>query len=460
LVSILFFINVIILCYFALIVLGSSFFSVISFPASLRKFKETEYGNIVNIMRQKEFLPVTIIVPMYNEQKRILNNVYSLLNSYYKNIEIILVNDGSTDDTFSILKAEFSLYEVPLIFKQILKTAPLQNCFKSRTYPNITVINKEHSRDSNAADSINVGINACRTPVHVTVDADTILEPEALSEIIFTFLSQPHCMAVGGAVYVLNENKVDRGVLLETNIPRRFIPAVQSVEYVRSFLYNRVAWNSLGGALSYAGAFTLFETQAVREVGGCDTTNSSYDMEIILRLRYKMQTNKYPCAVYYTPNAISWTEVPSTLKAYWKQRNYWQRGMLHGCFNYVGAFFNFRYGILGLFAFPFYLIFETFGTVVEFISYLLLLIALLIGAVDFKSIQWFFALAWGYILFLTMVSAFINTLTFRKYHRPFDIFRIFGLVSAEMIGFRQYRACCCFFATVQYFINRLKGRSQ
>lgn len=452
------YLNLSILIYFALLATGYTLFLLATFPEMIKKFKETAYGNIAWLINRDNLLPITVVIPAYNEENRILNALYSILQSDYKNVNIIVVNDGSKDNTMALLQKEFSLYEVPLVIKQTIETSKLLHQYKSKRFENLTVLDKEHSLANCASDAINVGLNACRTPVMLTVDSDTVLEPTALTRILFSFLSQPHCVAVGGSVYVINDNRLEHGKLLEKELPKKFIPAIQGLEYLRSFLYGRSGWNILGGALCYSGAFTLFETQALYEVGGYDAKNYSYDVDIIMKLHQQMQQKGYPHRLYYTPNAFAWTEVPSTLKSFWRQRNHWQRGMLRSVGAHKGMFFNPKFGIVGLLGFPVYVIFEVYGPVVEFTAYVLFVIGLFLGIVPLNVVIWFIILAWGYISLLSIATYFLNTITFNRFRKIQDAVRIVWLAFIEMFGFRQYRAMCCFFSTFQYFINRLLGK--
>ncbi len=238
------FINKVILFYFAALGIGYTILLIASFPDILRKFNENVHGNVGELINRQGLIPITIITPAYNEATRgvILNCIYSILNSEYKNVNLIVINDGSTDNTLELLIDTFALYEVPIAVKQKIKTANLQHSYQSRLYPNLIVLDKEHS---NTGDTMNAGINACHTPLFATVDADTILEPEALTRIIFTFLSNKHCVSVGGAVYVLNGNKAENGKFLtHPHISSGYVPAIQSCEYLRSFLFGRSGWNT------------------------------------------------------------------------------------------------------------------------------------------------------------------------------------------------------------------------
>lgn len=431
---------------------------VASFPEVLRKFNEVRYGN-ANIFIDKNCLvPITVVTPVFNEEESIMEMVLSVLNSDYKNVNLILVNDGSTDTTMDVLKKELVLYEIPLVIKQTIKTQKITHYYQSKRFENITVIDKEHSPYNCAADSLNAGLNACKTPIMLTVDADTILEPEALTRMLFTILSTPHCVVVSGSVYVLNDNVLKNGALLTNQLPKHYLSAVQAVEYLRSFLYGRAGLNALGGALCYPGAFTLFETRMLREIDGFDTQNYSYDAEIITKIHHYMRKHKYPHNVNHSPNAFCWTDVPSTLKSYWRQRNYWQRGMLRSALRHITMLFNIKYGIVGLLTFPAYILFEIFGPVVEFTSLILFLISLYLGAIDLYSFTWYIILSWGFLIFVSVAMVFLNLISFNKYKRKGDVFRVIGLVTVELFGFRQYRALCCTVAMFHYALNRLRGK--
>lgn len=451
-------ISIAIILYFTLLSLWYSVLLIASFPEVIKKFRESIYGNITQLIAHDHLIPLTIITPAFNEEKRIVNMLYSVLHSDYKNTRIIVVNDGSTDGTFALLRQEFALTAVPMAVKQTVATETVKGYYQSSRFPNLMVIDKEHCSYNCAADAVNAGLNACQTPLMLTVDADTLLEPEALTRMLFTFLSHNHCVVVSGSVYVLNENLVKQGRLQDTRLPKHFIPAVQSVEYLRSFLYGRAGMNVMAGSLCYPGAFTLFETEVLRQLGGFDTPNFSYDAEITTKIHHEMRKHRYPHNLNHSPNAFCWTEVPATMKSYWKQRDHWHRGMWRSALRHIGMFLNPRYGIVGLLTFPCYVLFDILGPVVEFTSLILFVIAYCLGAISWPVIIWFFILAWGFITYITVAMVFLNLISFNKYHHKGDIFRAMWLVFAEMLWFRQYRAACCTVATLRYFINRLLGK--
>lgn len=447
-----------ILFYYFLLSIWYTSLLIISFQEVIRIFNESKLNAVIRLVNQDHLIPITAVIPAFNESKRITNTLYSILNSDYQNTQIIVVNDGSTDDMMDMLKKTFDLKESPRVIKNTFKTKKILHTYQSVTYPQLVVLDKEKGDFDNGADALNAGLNACQTPIMLTIDADTVLEPDSLSRLLFSYISKTNCVAVSGAVYVLNDNAVERGRMLEHHLSKGFVAAIQSVEYFRSFLYGRAGLNVLGGALCYPGAFSLFETLTLKKIGGFDIENYSYDAEITTKIHDWMRTNHQPYHVNHSPNAFCWTEVPGTFKAFWKQRNKWQRGMLRTTFKHIHMLFNPAYGVVGLITFPAYVFFEVGGPVIEFISYVLFAVLFFFEPFDMKAFFWFMLLAWGFITFLSIAMVFLNLISFNKYDRWSDTFRVIWLVFAEMFGFRQYRAFCCAMATIRYSFNRLLGR--
>lgn len=449
-------INYLILIYFTLMTIGYSLLMIFSFPNIFKQFREVRFSNIEHFINKNQILPIGIIMAIFNEKENAFEAILSVLNGYYKNVQLILVNDGSTDNTLELLIKRFELYEVPLIVRQVKPTATMKHMYRSNLYPNLILIDKEHS---NIGDTLNVGLNACTAPLYATVDADTLLDPEALSRVLFSMMSLPHSIVVGGCVYVLNENKSKDGRLLETKVPRHFIPGFQCIEYLRSFLFGRTGWNHLGGALSFAGAYTFFEKQAVVEAGFYDSDNFAQDAEIVIRLHEYMRKNKFPYRIYYTPSSFAWTMVPSKLKRFWIQRNHWQRGLLRSFLLHKKLFLNPKYGVVGLLSYPFYILFEILSPLVECISFIFFLICWHLHLIDTKLLILLLILAWGYISFLSVAAIFLNIITFNRYHSFFDTIRLLFLVTIEMLGFRQFRVICYFTATIHYIFNKFLGKN-
>lgn len=426
-----------------------------SFPKIIRTFNNITFGNIPRIISDN-LLPMSIIIPSYNGGRSLLNAIYSILKSHYKNIQIVVVDDGSTNNTLTILKDEFELREIPPVFKKTIPTCRIHHVYQSKKYRNLFVLEKEHCPANNGADSNNAGLNFATSPLFMTIDDDTILEPSALTLMIFSFLSQPNTLSVGGALRVLGSNKVEQGVIITKNISDQALTALQSVEYLRSFTYGRASLDiSLGGgAMCFPGAFSLYETKIIKDAGGYDTLNPSYDAEIVMKVQHIMRNRQYPTNLHFMSGSFAWTKVPSTLKTYFNQRARWHYGMAKSVLRHIGMFMNPRYGFVGMVSFPGYIAFELFGSIVEFISYVILLFAIIFGSITCKVFLLFFLLAWGYFILVSILSYFLDFLTFDSY-KEINIFRIIYFVTIEMFGVRQLRAVACTYGVLKFFIERL-----
>jgi cellulose synthase/poly-beta-1,6-N-acetylglucosamine synthase-like glycosyltransferase len=214
---------------------------------------------------------------------------------------------------------------------------------------------------SSGADAINAGLNICKTPLFLTVDADTIVEPDSFTQMIFTYLSHPHCVAIGGNIYIPNERPIQhhqfRPVAYE--LPKNIVLGAQVIEYLRSFFYGHEGWSAIGGAMCHSGAFTLFDRKAVMLCQGYDRNNYSYDSEIVMKLHHHLKDIKFPHTVQYAGAAIAWARQPTTLTGLWKQRDRWQRGLWRSFFKHCNMFFNPKYGKTGMIAFPYYFFFNS-----------------------------------------------------------------------------------------------------
>lgn len=454
------FFGYLILLYFSFLWATYTLLLIFSFNRILRKFKEAKYNSIYPFINQKVSFPVSIFVPIYNEAHRMHHTISSILKSQYPNVHLIIVNDGSTDETLQKLKEQYLLYPLPPAFKKTLKTSKIIQYYGSQTIKNMLVIDKKHGPANSGADALNAALNACKTPFFITIDADTLLEPETITHFLFTYLTNPHCISIGGALYLSQGCILRDGEVIDVHMPKNFTAGTQIIEYLRSFLYGRESSYLLGGSLCFPGALTFFETQAVREFGGYDTTNFSYDAEITIKLHHMMRKHHYPYRIVFDQNAQGWTEQPNTLKGLWNQRNKWQRGLLRSLCIHKGMFFNPRYGVIGLVGFPEYISLEIFGPVVEALSYIyLILVFFFLSPSALIELWWFILLAWGFSMITGITALFLEFSTHKKYNY-LDTVYILVLATIDFFGYRQVRAFSSLFATFQYLINRLLGRPQ
>lgn len=448
-------INYWILCYFVFSVAAYSFLLICAFPEIIRIFKTTQLTNIKNLINQKMLPPVTVLVPIHNEEILVVESIKALLKSNYPNLYIILINDASTDSSMELLNEVYHFEEVPIVIEEKLKTSKVLKTSISKINPRLMLIDKEHG---GTGDSLNVGVNACSTPYFVIMDSDSFIDPDAITEMMVYILTHQNVIAVGGGVYLLNGCVYKEGKMIDTRLPKSWIAALQSNEYLRSHLFNRTSWNRFNGTMSYSGTATAYFRQAILDIDGFDRQNFAHDAEIILHLHQFMQKQKRTYKIGFSPAVSVWTDVPDTIRSYTTQQNHWRRGLMRSTLRYWYMFLNPRYGTAGLIAYPMFMILEMLAPIVEFTAYFMVALAYYYGLLNGMSAFMYVILAWGFSSYITMANAFINLITFNRYRHIKDILWTFGLAFIDMLGFRQYLTAVKIWSTIHYAFNRLIGR--
>ena len=270
-------------------------------------------------------MPISLVVPAYNEATTIATSVRALLQLRYQHFEVIIVNDGSKDETLATLIREFEMTPFPEAYRVQIKTKPVRGIYRSHKYPNLRVIDKENG--GSKADASNAGINAARYPIFYCGDADSILDPGALEHVVRPFLEDPSTVACGGTVRIINGCKVRGGVLEEVGLPKNPLALVQVVEYLRAFLAGRLGWSAINGMLIVSGAFGVFHRDTVVEAGGYRHDAIGEDMELIVRLHRMLVKRGQRYRVAFIPDPVCWTDAPEDVETLKKQRKRWQRGL-------------------------------------------------------------------------------------------------------------------------------------
>ncbi|MFN4232998.1 glycosyltransferase family 2 protein [Thermus sp.] len=307
-------------------------------------------------------------MPTYNEEKTIAHSVRSFLSLHYPEFEVIVVADGPKDRTLEVLKEAFRLVEVEWVYRRALATKPVRAVYRSLVYPNLIVVDKENG---GKADALNAGLNLARYPLFCAVDADSLLDAQALLRASRLFLEDDRVLAVGGTLRPLNGAVVREGIVETLHLPRGYLEKVQIVEYARAFFMGRAGWSAMGALLIISGAFGLFRREEALRVGGYRTDTVGEDMELVVRLHRRAREEGREYRIVYTPDPICYTEVPADWATLRKQRNRWHRGLWEVLWNHRTMLFNPRYGRLGLVAMPYFFLFEALAPVVEVLGYVL-----------------------------------------------------------------------------------------
>jgi cellulose synthase/poly-beta-1,6-N-acetylglucosamine synthase-like glycosyltransferase len=390
--------------------------------------------HLPRLLSTKMLPAVSVLAPAHNEERSIVASVLSFLTLEYPQHEVVLINDGSADGTLARLIEAYDLYEVPSTARQTLATQPVRAYYRSRRYSRLVVVDKANG---GKADALNAGLNAARHPYVLAVDADTLVEPDALLRLGRPFLLGQEVAAVAGTVRVVNACEVAHGRVVRAHVSSRFLAGVQAVEYLRAYLFGRLGWNRLGGNLIISGAFGVFRREFVMAVGGYRADSVAEDMDLVVRLHRYLRAHGIRAAMPFIPDPVAWTEVPSRLDVLGRQRERWQRGLLATLWQYHAMLGNPRYGRVGLIAFPFYVFGEALAPVAELLGWALLVLGLTIGGLDGAFAPLFFGLAYGYGVLLSLLAVALEELSFRRYASVGDVVRLVLYALLEPLGYRQ-----------------------
>lgn len=379
--------------------------------------------------------PATIIMPAWNEQEVIVESVRSMLRTDYPGIQFCVVDDGSSDETLKRLVAAFKLIPGDLIVRPQLPSRPVRGVYLSGDFPNLVVISKENG---GKADALNAGLNMCRTPYFCTLDADCILEPDAILRLMRPIVRSPvHIAASGGMVRVLNGCTVVDGKIVKVNLPRTGLERFQVVEYLRSFLFGRTGWNLIGGTLQISGAFAVFHGETVVEAGGFSGDTVTEDMELVVRLRHWATEHGRKIRTNFASDPVCWAECPDSLRMLGRQRRRWQLGLCQTLWKNRRMFFDPTLGGLGWLSLPFHALVEGLGAVVEPAGYLVIPLAAWLdpALLTFLLPLLFFSLAYSGLL--SVAAVVLEELTYRRYATAGQIGALLLYALIENFGYRQ-----------------------
>ncbi|MBX7125362.1 MAG: glycosyltransferase [Cyclobacteriaceae bacterium] len=377
---------------------------------------------------------VSLVAPAYNEGMTIIDNVKSLLSLSYNNNEIIIVNDGSKDDTMAKLIEAFDLVPVPYAWEPVLETAAVRKIYKSRNraFRKLLVVDKENG---GKADALNAGLNLSQKELVACIDVDCIIESDALLKMVKPFMEDHTVIGSGGVVRIANSCVIEEGRLVEVRLPEKLLPRFQVLEYIRAFLLGRLAWSRLNGLLLISGAFGMFKREVALSAGGYNPNTVGEDMELVVRMRRTMREQKKPYRVAYIPDPLCWTEAPSTNQVLGRQRNRWTRGMAETLWTHRALLFNPKYGRMGLISYPYWLFYEWLSPIMEFLGLTYLLFRALTGGVNWDYFFTLVLVIYSFSFFVSMIALLAEQLSFYRYTKRKDTLKMIFLALIEPVWY-------------------------
>lgn len=398
------------------------FFSIVEINKYNHRNRFINYSPLLN----SEHIPgISIIAPAFNEARTIINGVQTLLSLSYPKFEVIVVNDGSTDDSLQQLIEVYDLVESNFFFHNAIQTYPVKAIYKSSNpvYAKLTIVDKENGKSK--ADACNAGINVSSYPLFLGTDIDCILHKDTLLKMVKPFIEEKtRVIAAGAVIRASNSCEVNNGYLMKIHVSNQYLPLFQELEYIRAFLLGRMAWSKINGLMLVSGAIGLFDKEIALAAGGYDNTSLGEDMELIARMRIWMHDNNQKYLVKYIPESLCWTEVPSTIKILARQRTRWTQGLAQTLWIHKRAFLNSKYKVFGLLTYPYWVFFEWMAPFIEAGGILYYIYLIVTGQLTWEYAIVLFLFIYSFSVMITLIAILWDDLVGMKYSSKRDVLKL------------------------------------
>ncbi|MDD5832049.1 MAG: glycosyltransferase [Clostridiales bacterium] len=440
--------------FFILYLIGYATFLFLSVViGSIDLYQSGQMERMRNTLWQSYYIPVSILVPAYNEEVTVADTVRSLLELDYKLFEIIIMDDGSKDNTSGVLIEAFNMVRVNRPIRHIIPCRPAEAVYEATgTRVPVTLIRK---KNGGKADSLNMGINCSKYPYFVCMDADSILQHDSLERIVRPVLEDENVVAVGGTVRPANGVLIKDGHVIKYRIPKNILAAMQTLEYDRSFLAARILFDRFNGNLIISGAFGLFKKNTVVAVGGYDRGTMGEDMELVVKLHEYCRANRHPYRIRFASDAVCWSQVPERLKDLGKQRKRWHLGLFQCIWGHRRILCNPEFGAVGTISYVYFTVYELLSPFIEIFGMLTIILSIAIDMLNLPFMIMFFTAYVLYGIVLSLTAFFARMYTIDITLRAVDVARAFVLCLFEVVFLRNYLAFKRMTAFFGYKKNKL-----
>lgn len=406
----------------------------VSYIRIVRDRRQSPADDFLDYSGSDNLPPVSVLVPAYNEQENLVQNVRDLLNLNYPEFEVIVVNDGSTDGTHDRMVAAFGLYPIEYAMRISVPTQAVRGVYYNPDHPRLIYVDKENGGKS---DALNAGINMSVYPLFACLDADSRLEKDAVLRLATEFIRDSKTVVAGGMVRIANGSVIEDGEWKSFRIPDRAVEKFQMVEYFRAFLSGRISWGMTNSLLIVSGAFGVFNKQVVIDCGGYKRDTIGEDMEIVLNIHEKMRQKGRKYRVVMREDAVCWTQGPMSMRDLRSQRRRWQIGLMDSLLRHKRMILNPGYGFVGLVSVPYSWLFELLGAPIEVFGYFLIPLALLMGELSWYYFILYLALAIALGIILSFGGLILEQKTGEGRMTARQCLRLTRYALLENFGYRQ-----------------------
>jgi len=393
--------------------------------------REQTFEDYVNELYTK---PVSIIVPAYNEEAGIIQSIRSLLSINYPSYEIIVVNDGSRDNTLNKVIEYYDMKKIDKVIRKQVETKQIKGIYQSELLPKLYMIDKDNG---GKADALNVGVNFSHFPYICSLDGDSVLEADAFLKVMKPIMeSNEEVIASGGSIRIANGCTIQNGHILKIGLSKHPLVVMQIIEYLRAFLMGRIGLSKHNLLLIISGAFGVFSKQWVVKAGGYRADTVGEDMELVVRIHRILKESNVNKKIVYVPDPVCWTEVPESTTYLRRQRRRWHRGLFESLWNHRKLTFNPKYGSIGMISFPYFWLIEFLGPIVELLGYMYTIIAVFLGGIYLEFAILIFMLSCIYGSIFSMAAVLLEEWSLRKYPNVSHILTLFFYSITESFWYR------------------------
>ena len=431
--------------------------ALLSYLAIKNYYNSKYYLHKDVLIKSNHTIGVSVIAPAYNEAATIVYNVKSLLSQDYPKFEIIIINDGSTDDTLQKLIDEFSLIKVDFFYQEKIKTQPVKCHYKSSNpvYAKLLIIDKENGKSK--ADASNAGINSAKYSLFICTDVDCILRKDTIVMLTKPFIENTRkVIATGAAIRISNSCEFKDGMLYKSHYPNNFFARFQELEYIRSFLFGRMAWSKTNCLLLVSGGLGMFDKQTVIDAGGYWHQSLGEDMELITRMRKLMHERKEDFLIKYIPESLCWTEVPSDKTVFLRQRVRWARGLVQTLYLHKKMFLNPKYGKTGLIVMPHYFLFEFFVPILEVLGLIVLTLDIIFFTVNYEFLLIVSIFVYFFYTAITLISIYLDQLLYKQYASISELSTLILMVFLEPFLYHPINVYASLKGYIHFLTNKEK----